>query len=103
MAENNEQGVFVVDDELIERLLRGDAPEDSSKKKRPVASSGLAVALKFASEGRLDDAVKELERAASKGESPNEVHTALGHLKFEQQNWAEAANWYRKAALGRVP
>src|SRR5258707_11256235 len=95
MAENNE-GVFVVDDDLIERLLRGDTVEDPSKKKRPIASSALAAAVKLASEGRIDDAVKELERAAAKGESPNEVHTALGHLKFEQQNWSEAANWYRK-------
>src|SRR5438105_2036680 len=100
MAENN-QGVYVVDDDLIERLLRGDAPADASaaspasanaaKKPRVIASSALATAIKFANEGKLDEAVKELERAASKGESPNEVHTALGHLKFEQQKWSEAA------------
>src|SRR5579862_7613397 len=96
MADNTEQNVFVVDDDLIERLLRGDAPEDPSKKKRQVESSALAAAIKLASDGKLDEAVKELERAASKGESPNEIHGALGHLKFEQQKWSEAAEWYRK-------
>src|SRR5262249_52528075 len=90
--------VFVVDDDLIERLLRGDAVEDPSKKKRPVASGPLVTAVKLASEGRIDDAIKELERAAQSKDSPNEVFTALGHLRFELQNWAEAAQWYRKLA-----
>ncbi|MBZ5603967.1 MAG: hypothetical protein LAO79_16835, partial [Acidobacteriia bacterium] len=106
MAENNEKTVIIVDDELIERLLRGDAPRveaprgdaagDPSKKARTVASSALATAIKLATEGKLDDAVKELENAVSKGEATVENHLALGHLKFEQQKWDESAEWYRK-------
>src|SRR5580693_2540605 len=98
MAENKEQQVFFVDDELIERLMRGDAVDDPGKKKRPANSTALARAVQLASENRLDDAVKELERAAEKGENPVEVHTGLGHLRFEQQKWPDAARAYAKVA-----
>ncbi|MGD1093765.1 MAG: tetratricopeptide repeat protein, partial [Bryobacteraceae bacterium] len=98
MAENNDQHVFFVDDELVERLMRGDKVEDSSKQKRPATVSALANAIRLATEGHLDEAVKELEAAAEKGENPVEVYTALGHLRFEQQNWNEAAECYGKVA-----
>src|SRR5579884_2222933 len=97
MPENNEH-VFFVDDDLIEKLMRGDAPGDSARNKRAAASPSLGKAVKLASEGKLNDAIKELERAAERGENPSEVYTGLGHLRFEQQNWAEAANCYSKAA-----
>jgi hypothetical protein len=91
MADNNET-VFFIDDDLIERLMRGDtAPADPSKKKRPATVSAFASAVKLASDGKLDDAIKELERAASEGENPIDVQNGLGHLRFEQQNWDEAA------------
>src|SRR5205085_2145807 len=54
-------------------------------------------AVKLAQEGKLDDAIRKLEDAAGKGENPAEVQTALGHLKFEQQRWEEAARCYNKA------
>src|SRR5580692_2871636 len=100
MAENNDQPVFFVDDELIERLMRGDKVkvEDSNQQKRPANVSTLAKAIGLATEGRLDEAIKELERAAENGENPVEVCTALGHLRFEQQNWSEAGECYAKVA-----
>src|SRR6266404_1451642 len=93
-----ENTVFFVDDDLIERLMRGDTVDDPTKKKRQASSSALAKAVTLASEGKLDDAVKELEAAAQRGESPAEVYTGLGHLRFEQQNWSEAARCYAKVA-----
>ena len=46
MAQNNDQPqVFFIDDDLIERLLRGDAAPASAKPKRPAAASGLAAAV----------------------------------------------------------
>ena len=91
MPDNNET-VFFIDDDLVERLMRGDtAPADPTKKKRPATVSALATAVKLASDGKLDDAVNELERAANEGENPVEVQTGLGHLRFEQQKWDEAA------------
>ena len=97
MPDSNET-VFFIDDDLIERLMRGDtAPADPAKKKRPATVSALAAAVKLASDGKLDDAVKELERAAAEGENPIEVETGLGHLRFEQQKWDDAARCYSKA------
>ncbi|PYT17466.1 MAG: hypothetical protein DMG59_07230, partial [Acidobacteria bacterium] len=97
MPENNDQHVFFVDDELIEKLMRGDAV-DARKKKRPASSGALANAVKLASSGRLSDAVKELESAAERGENPLEIYACLGHLRFEQQNWSDAARCYAKVA-----
>src|SRR5580658_7498706 len=96
MPDTNET-VFFIDDNLIERLMRGDtSPADPAKKKRATTVSALATAVKLASDGKLDDAVKELERAAAEGENPIEVQTGLGHLRFEQQKWDEAARSYAK-------
>jgi len=67
---DNQQHVFFVDDELIEKLMRGDAVDDKNKKKRSANSSALAKAVALASEGKLDDAIKELEEGAKRGENP---------------------------------
>src|SRR5579863_1730432 len=98
MPEMNDQNVFFVDDDLIERLMRGDSVEDPTKKKRPASSTALGRAVALASEGKINEAVKELEQAIERGEDPAEVYTGLGHLRFEQQNWAEAARCYCKVA-----
>ena len=98
MTENSDQTVFFVDDDLVERLMRGDSDAGAGKTKRPAASPTLAKAVTLASEGHVDDAIRALKGAAARGESPIEVHTGLGHLGFEQQNWAEAARNYAKAA-----
>src|SRR6478672_1653564 len=95
MAQNDEQAFFV-DDELVERLMRGDSPASKPKTQRPAETSALGNAVKLAAAGRLDDAIKELEGAASRGEKPAEVYTGLGHLRFEQQKWGEAAACYSK-------
>ena len=64
----------------------------------PVASSGLAAAVALATDGKLDEAVRELEGALARGENPSEVQSALGHLRFEQQKWSEAQGHYAKVA-----
>ncbi len=96
MAEQDQQAFFV-DDELVERLLRGDAPLPS-KATRPAAAGALADAVQQATGGRLEEAAKTLESAAQQGQDPGEVYSALGHVRFEQQLWEEAAECYRKVA-----
>src|SRR5207253_972459 len=95
MADTNQQ-IFFVDDELIERLLRGDAAPVPPKPQRPATSGTLAAAVALASAGQLEDAVRELEGALERGENAVEVHSGLGHLRFEQQNWGEAERHYAK-------
>src|SRR5258708_4880871 len=101
MAQENDQHAFFIDDELVERLMRGDAGEASlasAKKKRPAESASLGAAVVLATAGRLDEAIQELDQAAAKGESPFEVQSGLGHLHFEQQRLARARGCYRKGA-----
>ena len=96
MAQANEQHVFFVDDELVERLMRGDGPLAAGKKSRPAATTALGKAVELAEAGRLDEAIAELEGAASRGGDPIEIHTAMGHVRFEQQQWEQAAACYAK-------
>jgi len=98
MAENvtGGQSVFFVDDELIERLMRGDAAPKTVKPQRAASSTALARAVELASTGRLDDAVHELETAVGRGEQLIENYTGLGHLYFEKQAWTKAAESYSK-------
>ena len=98
MLQDNGQQVFFIDDELIERLLRGDAAPVPAKPKRPASSGSLATAVALASEGKVDEAVRELEGALERGENAVEVHSGLGHLRFEQQNWSAAERHYAKVA-----
>ncbi|MEP7353932.1 MAG: tetratricopeptide repeat protein [Acidobacteriota bacterium] len=100
-VQSTQEQVFVVDDELVERLLRGDAPKPGVKsaqhpQARPAAASSLAKALQLATAHNLDEAVKELSAAALRGEDSAEVYSALGHLRFEQEQWSQAADCYAK-------
>jgi len=106
MAQDNPadkaQQVFFVDDDLIERLLRGDAAPIPPKPQRPAFSSSLAPAIELASAGKLDEAVQKLEGALNhsenaRGENAAEIHNGLGHLRFEQQDWNQAERQYGKA------
>jgi len=71
MPESNEQQAFFIDDELVERLMRGDALPDKAadkgpekaRKQRPAEVTVLAKAVTLAGEGKLDDAIRELERS----------------------------------------
>src|SRR5438876_877991 len=95
MSQNDERAFFV-DDELVERLMRGDTLAAKPKTQRPAETNALGNAVKLAAAGRLDEAIKELEGAAARGESPAEVYSGLGHLRFEQQKWGEAGACYSK-------
>src|SRR5580765_2230782 len=95
MSQNDEQ-TFFVDDELVERLMRGDSPAAKAKPQRPAETTAFGKAVKLAAAGRLDEAIRELESAAARGENPAEVYSGLGHLRFEQQKWGEAAASYSK-------
>jgi tetratricopeptide (TPR) repeat protein len=60
IPEAKAQQVFFVDDDLIERLLRGDPAPVPPKPQRPALSSSLAAAIELASAGKLDEAVQKL-------------------------------------------
>ncbi|MGH7247166.1 MAG: tetratricopeptide repeat protein, partial [Pseudomonadota bacterium] len=97
MAENNEQWVFVVDEDLIEKLMGNDSV-DSNAKKRPLGVTALSKVLSLQTQGRTQDALKEVERAIEKGETLPEIYATRGHLQFELQRWGDAASSYAKLA-----
>ena len=74
------------------RMGRGDR-----RKKRASFAGAFAKAVSLASRGRLDEAILELETAGD-DEDAIELRAGLGHLRFEQQNWAEAALQYAAVA-----
>src|SRR6202163_2959835 len=96
IPQKDSQQVFFVDDELIERLLRGDAAPSPAKQKRAAHSGSLATAVALASAGQVDDALRELEAALERGENVVEVQSGLGHLHFEKENWNQAERHYAK-------
>ena len=44
----NDDHAFFVDDELVERLMRGDSPAAKSKTQRPAETTALGNAVKLA-------------------------------------------------------
>ena len=94
MAEQREATVLFVDDDLIEKLLRGDSVAETPKPAREVQSNALAKAIELVTAGKLDEAIEELNKAAESGKHVTDIHATLGHLWFEKRNWAEAAKHY---------
>ena len=87
MSQNDEQAFFV-DDELVERLMRGDSPTAKPKTQRAAETSALGNAIKLAAAGRLDDAIKEhLELKRKHGVPEDELQRqeeeALGPARRE--------------------
>ena len=73
MADSNGRQIFFLDDDLIERLMRGDAAADPKKPRREAQSNALAKAIELASEGRVDAAIREREEAAQRGETSGDL------------------------------
>ena len=96
MTDLNQQSVFFIDDDLIERLMRGDASPAPGKPKREVQSSALVKAVELASAGHLGEAIRELEQTVQLGEQSADVYSSLAHLYFEDKSWSKAADTYGK-------
>src|SRR5687768_18478920 len=58
------------------------------------SSLGRAVTLHL--EGKLKEALRELDHAIERGESSAEIHSARGHIQFELEQFDDAAGSYTK-------
>jgi tetratricopeptide (TPR) repeat protein len=77
--------------------------EKANEAKRPPKPSPSVVkAIMLHMEGKIDEAIKELQRGIKAGEQAVDVHAALGHLQFESGRFDLAAEAYREA-LTREP
>jgi Flp pilus assembly protein TadD len=56
----------------------------------------MARAVSLHLSGRAEDALKELQRAQSRGEKSVDLLIAMGHIQFELEQFEEAAASYRE-------
>src|SRR5580700_9478027 len=76
--------------------LRSSQPDGGEKNGIAATSSGcLARAVTLHLAGKPEEALKQLERAADSGEPSAEIYRAMGHIQFELNAFAEAADSYR--------
>ncbi|MBM3796168.1 MAG: tetratricopeptide repeat protein [Acidobacteria bacterium] len=60
------------------------------------AQSALGKAVALHLEGKLKEALHELDLAMEHGESTAEIHSARGHIQFEFEQYKEASQSYQK-------
>src|ERR1044071_6834054 len=76
-------------------LINGklEAGANASRQEKRVSKS-LSKAVSLHLEGKLDDAMRELRRTIDAGERHPALFSALGHVQYEVQDYAEAVNSY---------
>jgi tetratricopeptide (TPR) repeat protein len=72
------------------------------RKKPPKPPQSLVKAIVLHMEGKIDEAIKELQRGVKSGENTSDVYAALGHLQFEAGRFDAAAESYTQV-LEREP
>jgi len=68
----------------------------NAAKKPPRAAPSLVKAIVLHMEGKIEDAIKELQRGVKAGEKTQDVYAGLGHLQFEAGRFDAAADAYRE-------
>jgi tetratricopeptide (TPR) repeat protein len=71
-------------------------------KKPPKPAQSLVKAIVLHMEGKIEEAIKELQRGVKGGEKTLDVYAGLGHLQFEAGRFDAAADAYREV-LAREP
>ena len=71
-------------------------PAPGSLLVRPSTSLVVARAVALHLEGKGAEAIGELEQAVSRDEGSPEIYAAIGFIQFEQKNYVEAADSYRR-------
>ena len=74
----------------------------NAPKKPPKPSPSLVKAILLHMEGKIEEAIKELQRGVNAGEKTLDVYAGLGHLQFEAGRFDAAAEAYR-TVLEREP
>jgi tetratricopeptide (TPR) repeat protein len=74
----------------------------NAPKKPPKPAPSLVKAIVLHMEGKIEEAIKELQRGVKAGEQTLDVYAGLGHLQFESGRFDAAADAYR-TVLEREP
>src|ERR1700732_1140304 len=95
MEKTSDQWLWFVDDELIEALARQDVL-DAKSKKRPVQSASLVKALSLNTEGKTEEALREVTAALDRGETLPELVWTKAHLEFQLGQYEAALADYEE-------
>ena len=93
MQELKDQWLWVVDDQLVDALMRNDTLEPGVSK-RSVDCTALKEALALASENQTEEALQKVRGAIENGEKTAELWWAKGQLEFELGRWEGAKASY---------
>jgi tetratricopeptide (TPR) repeat protein len=74
----------------------------NAPKKPPKPAPSVVKAIVLHMEGKIEEAIKELQRGVKAGENTLDVYAGLGHLQFEAGRFDAAAEAYR-TVLEREP
>src|SRR5712672_2401375 len=69
---------------------------DSSVATQPATSQLFARAVSLHLDGRVDEALVELERALRGGEKRAEIYSAISYIHYERKQFEEATAAYRR-------
>jgi tetratricopeptide (TPR) repeat protein len=71
----------------------------NAPKKPPKPAPSLVKAIVLHMEGKIEEAIKELQRGVKAGEKTADVYAGLGHLQFEAGRFDAAADAYREVLV----
>ena len=95
MEKTSDQWLWFADEELIEALARQDVL-DLKSEKRPVLSAALARALALNTQGKTEEALREITAALDAGEILPELIWTKAHLEFQLGQYEAALEDYRE-------
>ena len=95
MEEIKDQWLWVVDEELVQSLVREDRVE-AKEPKRTLQSAALARALSLNTEGKTEAALREVRKAIEDGDTLPELQWIGGHLEFQLGQFEAALDSYQK-------
>src|ERR1700676_5316124 len=93
MEKTSDQWLWFVDDELIEALARQDILDPKSEK-RPVQSAALVKALALNTQGKTEEALREITAALDAGETLPELVWTKAHLELQLGQYEAALEDY---------
>jgi tetratricopeptide (TPR) repeat protein len=101
----DERWLYYIDDEVVHSLLRAEPELEElmpGMKERAVASAAVVQAVALHLEGRKEEAVNRLRKAADAPDAEADVFSFLACFELERNRWDEAAKLFQRA-LTRNP
>lgn len=96
----DEKWLYYVDDTVVKSMLQAE-PElkelVSGMKERAISSPSVVQAVSLYLEGKKEEAIRRLEKAAQLPDAAADVFSFLANFEIERQRIPEAANYFERA------